>query len=199
LRIARIAPPWFPLPPHGYGGIEWIVLQLADELTRRGHDITLFAPPGSRSEAQVESPLPAEAPRGSIGDVWYQIMHDFAVYDQAQEFDIIRDHSKVVGPSIGAISSHRRVVNTIHGRFTDQTRRLYSALGRKLWFVAISDSQRRQAPTGCAGSARSRTASPSTSTPSAPTRRTTSPSSGGLAKRRHLTWRSRRHAWRGGP
>src|SRR5438046_878702 len=32
LRIAVISPVWFPVPPTGYGGIEWIVWLLADGL-----------------------------------------------------------------------------------------------------------------------------------------------------------------------
>ena len=43
LRIAVISPVWFPVPPTGYGGIEWIVWLLADGLVDAGHDVTLFA------------------------------------------------------------------------------------------------------------------------------------------------------------
>ncbi len=32
LRIAVLSPVWFPVPPSGYGGIEWIVSLLADGL-----------------------------------------------------------------------------------------------------------------------------------------------------------------------
>ena len=46
MRIAVIAPPWYSVPPSGYGGIEWVVALLADGLTERGHEVTLFAPPG---------------------------------------------------------------------------------------------------------------------------------------------------------
>ena len=44
MRIAVIAPAWYPVPPSGYGGIEWVVALLADGLTDRGHKVTLFAP-----------------------------------------------------------------------------------------------------------------------------------------------------------
>jgi hypothetical protein len=37
-RIAVIAPPWYPVPPSGYGGIEGVVALLADGLTDRGHE-----------------------------------------------------------------------------------------------------------------------------------------------------------------
>ena len=36
MRIAMVAPPWFELPPAGYGGIESIVADLVDQLAERG-------------------------------------------------------------------------------------------------------------------------------------------------------------------
>src|SRR5579875_3508810 len=64
LRIAMLAPPWIPVPPSGYGGIEAVVDAITRELVRRGHEVTLFAAPGSRSEAKVvellERPHPDE-------------------------------------------------------------------------------------------------------------------------------------------
>ncbi len=46
LAIGVIAPPYFPLPPSGYGGIERVVALLVDGLVDRGHDVTLFAAAG---------------------------------------------------------------------------------------------------------------------------------------------------------
>jgi hypothetical protein len=56
MRLAVIAPPWYPVPPSGYGGIEWVVALLADGLTDRGHDVTLFAPPGSEPRRSWSRP-----------------------------------------------------------------------------------------------------------------------------------------------
>src|SRR6266536_831334 len=41
LRIAIVAPPWFPVPPGGYGGIESMVHTLVEGLATRGHEIVL--------------------------------------------------------------------------------------------------------------------------------------------------------------
>jgi glycosyltransferase involved in cell wall biosynthesis len=43
LRIAQISPLWTRIPPTTYGGIELLLKLLIDELTIRGHDVTLFA------------------------------------------------------------------------------------------------------------------------------------------------------------
>ncbi len=62
LRIAVLAPPWIAVPPPGYGGIEAVVALLCDELVARGHDVTLFAAPGSRcsptSAPRLKAPIP---------------------------------------------------------------------------------------------------------------------------------------------
>ena len=55
LRVAVLAPPWFPVPPTGYGGIEWVVSLLADGLADAGHDVTLFASGDSQTKAKLDA------------------------------------------------------------------------------------------------------------------------------------------------
>jgi glycosyltransferase involved in cell wall biosynthesis len=54
-------------PPVGYGGIERVVHILVEELVRQGHDVTLFATPGSHCSGRTEEIAeydPACAPSG---------------------------------------------------------------------------------------------------------------------------------------
>src|SRR5207302_1382588 len=53
LRIGVLAPPWISIPPHDCGGIEEVVRLLCQGLVSRGHDVTLFAAPGSESDARL--------------------------------------------------------------------------------------------------------------------------------------------------
>ena len=145
MRIAVIAPPWYPVPPSGYGGIEWVVALLADGLTARGHDVTLFAPPGSRTEARLVSPLDKLPPEDMIGDPWHEASHVISAYQRAGEFDLLHDHTGPVGASIGAMSGSH-TIHTLHGPFIEQTKMLYSRIARRHWFVAISQSQRAMGP-----------------------------------------------------
>lgn len=46
--------PFIKVPPDHYGGIERVVADLGDGLTRAGHDVTLWAAPGSRVNGRVE-------------------------------------------------------------------------------------------------------------------------------------------------
>jgi glycosyltransferase involved in cell wall biosynthesis len=145
VRIALIAPPWYAIPPSGYGGIEWVVALLADGLVDRGHEVTLFAPPGSDTRARLVSPLHEEPPREAIGDPWYEASHVVSVYEHGDEFDILHDHTGPVGVSVGALSNCP-TIHTLHGPFTQQAHLLYSRVARRHWFVAISESQRSFAP-----------------------------------------------------
>jgi glycosyltransferase involved in cell wall biosynthesis len=47
--------PYIKVPPAHYGGIERVVADLADGLTRSGHDVTLWAAPGSHVDGRVEA------------------------------------------------------------------------------------------------------------------------------------------------
>ena len=66
MRIAVLSPVWFPVPPVGYGGIEWVVSLLADGLVDAGHDVTLFASGDSKTKAELGSVFPT-APSEQIG------------------------------------------------------------------------------------------------------------------------------------
>jgi glycosyltransferase involved in cell wall biosynthesis len=45
--------PYIKVPPDHYGGIERVVADLGDRLARSGHDVTLWAAPGSRVDGRV--------------------------------------------------------------------------------------------------------------------------------------------------
>jgi glycosyltransferase involved in cell wall biosynthesis len=55
LRIGIVAPLWAPVPPREYGGIERHLHLLSEELTRRGHAVTLFATGDSRTSAELRA------------------------------------------------------------------------------------------------------------------------------------------------
>jgi len=145
MRIALVAPPWYAVPPSGYGGIEWVVALLADGLVDRGHDVTLFAPPGSRTKARLVSPLGEQPPPDSIGNPWFEASHAVSAYEESERFDILHDHTGPVGVAIGALIESP-IVHTLHGPFTPESLMLYSRIARHLWFVAISESQRSMGP-----------------------------------------------------
>ncbi|MGH3113394.1 MAG: glycosyltransferase, partial [Gaiellaceae bacterium] len=99
MRIAILSPVWFPVPPAGYGGIEWIISLLADGLAAAGHEVTLFASGDSSTRATLAWVF-EEAPSAEIGKSGPELRHALACYERAEEFDIVNDHS---GPLAAAL------------------------------------------------------------------------------------------------
>ena len=153
LSVAVLAPPWIPVPPPGYGGIEAVVALLCDELVARGHDVTLFAAPGSRSAARVWSPLQGTH-ADQIGSSLYESDHVGAAYDavdragaEGRPFDLVHDHSGFTAVAMASRVSVP-VVHTLHAPFNEETRPFYARHGHKARLVAISHFQLEHAPPG---------------------------------------------------
>lgn len=143
MRIAEIAPVWFSVPPKGYGGIELVVSLLADGLADRGHDVTLFASGGSTTRARLVSPLEHPPDPALLGNVWYDAYHTLASFLRADEFDVIHDHSGIIGPALGALlPDGPPVVHTLHGPWTEPAKRYYELVHDKVHLVSISKAQR---------------------------------------------------------
>lgn len=53
MKITLVSDPWIPVPPLHYGGIERVVHDLGQELAKRGHAVTLYAGPNSRSPGHL--------------------------------------------------------------------------------------------------------------------------------------------------
>src|SRR5213593_4145695 len=84
LRVAVLAPPWFAVPPTGYGGIELVVSLLADGLVDAGHQVTLFASGDSLTKAELSFVF-EEAPSELIGRTAPDLRHALACYARAAE------------------------------------------------------------------------------------------------------------------
>ncbi len=155
MRIAVIAPVWFPVPPSGYGGIELVVALLVDGLVDAGHDVTLFASGGSETKATLVSAMDEPPAPAELGNPWYDGLHALSSYLPIADdtFDLVHDHAGVVGPVCGAMLRGRPpVVHTLHGPWTPQTRAFYDVAARHVHLVAISDAQRADNPSvGYAG------------------------------------------------
>jgi glycosyltransferase involved in cell wall biosynthesis len=148
LRIGVVAPPWYEVPPSGYGGIEALCYSLVRGLLGRGHDVTLIAAGRNHTEASFEATFP-EPPQG-LGEVvggFIERVHAAKagrVLDRL-ELDIVHDHS-VAGPLTAAGRAAPTVVTT-HVPVGPEETEYYGNLGPNVSLVAISNSQRAVAPT----------------------------------------------------
>jgi glycosyltransferase involved in cell wall biosynthesis len=144
MRIAVIAPPWAPIPPSLYGGIELIVDELARGYQAAGHDVLLFATGDSTAEVPTQWVLErAEGHR--IGASVPELRHVIHAYDAVQGYDIVHDHT-IIGPIYAERFPDLKVVTTIHGPFNEELTDLYSRMAHRVPIIAISQDQRRHVP-----------------------------------------------------
>lgn len=153
LHIAQLAPPWIPIPPPGYGGIEFVLQLLCEAQVEQGHDVELFCAPGSHSRAKVHTLLDSPHPE-NIGVALFEADHVARAFERIEEaardgnpFDVIHDHSGYTALAM-ADRIDLPLVHTVHGPFDDGTKPYYAVQGRKGSLVCISKAQAGQAPHG---------------------------------------------------
>ena len=144
MRIGLIAPPWLPIPPPLYGGIELVLDRLATGLALEGHEVVLYTTGDSTCPVPRQFVLPhAEGQR--IGAAVPELRHVIAAYEALSGFDVVHDHT-MIGPVL-APERHPGlpVVTTIHGPFNEELAALYREVTRAVPLVCISNAQRRSA------------------------------------------------------
>jgi glycosyltransferase involved in cell wall biosynthesis len=151
LHIAMLAPPWIPVPPPGYGGIEEVVDLVTDALVEFDHDVELFCAPGSHSRAKVhpllDRPHPEAIERSLFeGD---HVGRAFRAIDAAaadgHPFDVVHDHCGYTPLAI-ADRLDTPLVHTVHGPFDGDTKPYYAVNGHHGTVVCISQAQAGMAP-----------------------------------------------------
>jgi glycosyltransferase involved in cell wall biosynthesis len=146
LRIAMVAPPWFELPPVGYGGIESVVADLVDALVERGHEVTLVGSGRNGTRAQRFVQVFPEPPFRRLGEAMPEVVHAAAAARAVEglDVDLVHDHC-CAGPLL-ARGRRTPTVVTAHGPVTGEVGDYYGYLGDTIELVAISDAQRRLNP-----------------------------------------------------
>jgi glycosyltransferase involved in cell wall biosynthesis len=145
MRIAEVAPPWLAIPPQGYGGIEWVVSLVADGLADRGHEVTLMATGDSRTRARLEAFFDVAPGTGYINSIWHDAVHSVFAFRDPDRFDLFHLHTPFSALAAGAALG-RPLVVTVHGSFTQEMRALYTLVGDRARYVAISEAQRSHMP-----------------------------------------------------
>jgi hypothetical protein len=146
MRIAMLAPPYFRVPPEGYGGIESMVADLVDTLVERGHTITLIGAGGHATRAQRYIST-FETPQGAqLGDPVPELLHAARAQAALAECDVelVHDHT-LAGPLLVQDRGFPTIA-TVHGCLTGMPQEYYRSLPGRIALVGISDAQRAAAP-----------------------------------------------------
>lgn len=141
-----VAPPWFELPPEGYGGIEVVVADLVNGLADRGTDVMLVGAGRDLARAGTFHATFETPPSERLGTPVPEVLHAAraAQFLYGQGVDLIHDHS-LAGPLL-AFGRRVPTVVTAHGPVTGELGDYYEALGDAVGLVAISNAQRRINP-----------------------------------------------------
>lgn len=156
LRIAQIAPLWITIPPLKYGGIERIIAMLCDGLSVKGHEVTLFASPGSTAKGKLISVF--EKPLLDANIAWSNPIWNLRNLSLATEmanrgeFDIIHTHLDVWSLFFHNLTK-TPVIHTMHNPLyrtnadanKDDRLRLFMEEAKRTNIVFISQSAKDQA------------------------------------------------------
>jgi glycosyltransferase involved in cell wall biosynthesis len=147
VRIALVAPPFIPVPPVAYGGTELFLADLAEGLTDRGHDVTVYANGASRVSCELrwlykdpDWPLKEDS-HAALKSVDHGA---WSVCDAAtQDFDLIHMNDAIHVPLSRFLSIP--TVYTLHHPNEAGLTSLYRRFPG-IWYVAISVAQSKLEP-----------------------------------------------------
>jgi glycosyltransferase involved in cell wall biosynthesis len=140
MKLALLGPIAWRTPPRDYGPWELVTGLLADGLTRRGVDVTLFATLDSITVAHLDGVCerPYEEDGEVDGRVW-EALHVAHALSRSAEFDIIHNHLDWLPLAFTGLAA-APMVTTIHGFSSPRILPAYLRSGSA--FVSISDADR---------------------------------------------------------
>jgi len=137
MRILLIMDPLITVPPRHYGGIERVIADVADGLGLRGHDVTLWAAPGSGTTARLE-------PFGREGEWtrWSNVRNTLTLSARfvrgADRFDVVHNFGRLAYLAT-VFRRDQPKVQTYMRKVNPQNMRKAARLGaRRLHFTAVS-------------------------------------------------------------
>ena len=152
MKIALISPLRSPLAEPFASGVERHTHTVATELTRRGHDVTLFGRQGSGPGLNVRAFEPSRfAEAGEADAPQYreaQLERAYAAVCDAvagADYDVVHDHSQHYVPLLVSGRLPGRVVHVLYGAPAGRLGEAASIAGETsaASFVAVSDAARR--------------------------------------------------------
>ena len=145
MRIALLGPIAWRTPPRAYGPWEQVVSLLAEGLTARGVDVTVFASLDSLTSARLDGviPRPYEEDRNLDGRIW-ESLHVAHCLGQSGEFDLVHNNVDWL-PLAFAESWQSPLLTTVHGFSGPRILPAYQhAADHGAQFVSISDADRAE-------------------------------------------------------
>jgi glycosyltransferase involved in cell wall biosynthesis len=141
-----VVPPWFEVPPQGYGGLEVIAAALVDGLVARGHEVTLFGAGTRNGTAARFVGTTPDLRHPQLNETVPALLHTARVNRllAGGGFDVVHDHT-TDGPATATARQVPTVV-TVHGAVAGDLGDYLGELRDTIRLVAISRAQRISRP-----------------------------------------------------
>ncbi len=146
MRIAQISPVGTPVLREGSDSVEQLVWVLTRELTRLGHDVTVFGAGGSDVNGKFAATLPGPCGKNGSPSDWRlcEVINLCHAVSHAAEFDVIHSHSYLFGLPLEPLA-RAPMVHTLHLTPGPDARALLALMpGAKI--TALSRSQWSEVP-----------------------------------------------------
>jgi glycosyltransferase involved in cell wall biosynthesis len=148
MKIAQVIGSWVKLGPtisYSIYTIQGMCYLLTEELVKRGHEVTLFAPRQSQSSAKIGSSFAELKSHPLVLDQEFRVAYRLSFYKEAawaaQDFDIIHNHKREFLFFADFIKTP--VVTTMHFSGDSESDRLIFSHNKKAGLIAISHAQTR--------------------------------------------------------
>lgn len=142
MKIAILSSIAWRTPPRKYGPWEQVASNIAEGMTERGLDVTLFASGDSITKGKLASvcELPYSED-SSIDPKVAECLHISHLMEQADSFDIIHNNFDFLPLSYSHLIK-TPMVTTIHGFSSPQILPVYKKYNSSSYYVSISNSDR---------------------------------------------------------
>ncbi len=144
MRIALISTCAVSVPPRAYGGTELVIAELAKALTRRGHDVTVFATGDSTPEAELRWQFPeAVWPPNDLAELRHVAMSWADICAARPRFDVVHAHTAPAA-ALSVLCDVPALLTLHHDRVESLVQ--YYAAFPDVTYVAISRRQAELSP-----------------------------------------------------
>jgi glycosyltransferase involved in cell wall biosynthesis len=138
MRILLLMDPYIMVPPRHYGGIERVIADLGRVLAERGHQVTLWAAPGSTAGGAAVEAFGRENEWTRWSNVRNTALVTARFWRRPHRFDLIHNFGRLAYLG-GVLARDVPKVQTYMRRINPRNMRLADRLGsRRLHYTAVS-------------------------------------------------------------
>jgi glycosyltransferase involved in cell wall biosynthesis len=145
MKIAQITSVYISVPPKTHGGTERVVYNLCQQLSRRGHQVELFASGDSKVDCTLRSVLPIACQDDPHSTFYlekeFETRHTYDLYRQAERFELIHAHWPTLAPYFSVFTKTPTLIT--YGYIEKELHEYYRTHFPQCLPVCVSQAQRR--------------------------------------------------------